>query len=130
MSRRTRRSGHQHSRWRVAAGVLLTSVLVACSTTGTFRLPPDTELEVLGRKVSPDPQGIVVTKPFFWSAAGIPPAGGIPYRLSRGGQIVKQGKLRAKIRPVAFFWPPAAIIYWPIGFNEEITYDLVSDRQE
>ncbi|MGJ0483206.1 MAG: hypothetical protein ACR65R_01560 [Methylomicrobium sp.] len=27
-------------------------------------------------------------------------------------------------------WPPAAAIYWPMGFNPDITYDLVNGTQE
>ncbi|MGZ5602355.1 MAG: hypothetical protein ACXWFX_17320, partial [Methylobacter sp.] len=74
--------------------------------------------------------GKVTTKPFFWTAAGIPPEGGIPYRLEKGGKVVKEGKLRTKFRTVSIFWPPFAAIYWPMGFNPDITYDLVNDKQE
>jgi hypothetical protein len=66
----------------------------------------------------------VTTKPFFWTAAG-----GIRYRLEKGGATIQEGKLRARFRVVSIFWPPLALIYWPIGFRPEITYDLVNGTQ-
>ena len=44
-------------------------------------------------------------------------AGGIPYKLEKDGKVVGEGKLQAKFRPVSIFWPPAALIYWPMGFG-------------
>lgn len=107
-------------------------MVTGCTTTGTFKVPSGTDLYVYKR---PEPvdikaDGKVTTKPFFWTAAGVPPDGGIPYRLEKGGKVVKEGKLRTKFRTVSIFWPPAAAIYWPMGFNPDITYDLVNDRQE
>ena len=63
-------------------------------------------------------------------AAGVPPGAGIPYSLQKDGKVVKEGKLRTKFRTVSIFWPPFAAIYWPMGFNPDITYDLVNDKQE
>jgi hypothetical protein len=108
------------------------ALVAGCSTTGTFKVPPGTDLYVYKR---PEPvdikaDGKVTTKPFFWTAAGVPPGGGIPYRLEKDGQVVKEGRLRTKFRPVSLFWPPFATIYWPMGFNPDITYDLVNDKQE
>jgi hypothetical protein len=74
--------------------------------------------------------GKVTTAPYFWTAAGMPPGGGVPYRLEKNGETLKEGKLRAKFRPVSIFWPPFALIYWPMGLNPNITYDLVNDTQE
>jgi hypothetical protein len=74
--------------------------------------------------------GKVTTTPFFWTAAGMPPGGGIPYSLEKDGKTIKDGRLRANFRVVSIFWPPFALIYWPMGFNPEITYDLVNDTQE
>ena len=34
--------------------------------------------------------------------------------------------MRAKFRPVSIFWPPVAILYWPIGFRLECN-DLTGD---
>ncbi|MDO9046296.1 MAG: hypothetical protein Q7U66_01000 [Methylobacter sp.] len=113
--------------------VLALLVLVTgCTTTGTFKVPSGTDLYVYKRPQPVDIKagGKVTTKPFFWTAAGVPPEGGIPYRLEKGGQVVKEGRLRTKFRPVSIFWPPAALIYWPMGFNPDITYDLVNDKQE
>lgn len=113
--------------------LLASLVLVTgCTTTGTFKVPEGSKLYIYERPepVAVDAGGKVTTKPFFWTAAGMPPGGGIPYKLEKDGQIVKQGKLRTKFRVVSIFWPPAAAIYWPMGFNPNITYDLVNDTQE
>jgi hypothetical protein len=104
--------------------------LVGCTTQGRFVIPKGTQLEVYRRPVTPDANGLVVTKPFFWTAAGIPPGGGVEYRLLRDGKVVQEGRLRTKFRVVSIFWPPAAAIYWPMGLNPEITYDLVKGKQE
>jgi hypothetical protein len=108
----------------------LVTCLSACSTTGHFVIPPGTELEVYERPVTVAPDGTVTTKPFFWTAAGIPPVGGVKYALRKDGKVIKQGRLRAKFRVVSIFWPPFALIYWPMGLNPNITYDLVHDTQQ
>ena len=107
-------------------------LITGCTTTGTFKVPPGSQLYVYKRPepVNIQSDGKVTTKPFFWTAAGIPPDGGIPYRLEQDGKVLKEGRLRAKFRPVSIFWPPAALIYWPMGFNPNITYDLINDTQE
>lgn len=113
--------------------VILRSLLVAaailssagCSTTGRFVTPPGTNLVVMGRNVEVQPNGEVTTSPFSWGGSG-----GIPYRLEKNGEVVKKGRLRAKFRPVSIFWPPLGAIYWPMGFNPTITYDLVNDTQK
>jgi hypothetical protein len=110
--------------------VLLSVALPACSTRGTFVIPEGTQLEVYQRPVTPGPDGVVVTKPFFWTAAGMPPAGGVEYRLLKGNKVVKSGRLRSKFRVVSIFWPPMALIYWPMGLNPNLTYDLVKGTQE
>lgn len=107
-------------------------LVTACTTTGTFKVPEGSRLYIYKRPepVQVDAAGKVTTKPFFWTAAGMPPGGGIPYRLEKDGQTLKEGKLRTKFRVVSIFWPPFAAIYWPMGFNPNITYDLVNDSQE
>jgi hypothetical protein len=110
--------------------VLLALALPACSTRGTFVIPDGTQLEVYQRPVTPDANGTVVTKPFFWTAAGMPPAGGVEYRLLKGDEVVQSGRLRAKFRVVSIFWPPMALIYWPMGLNPNLTYDLVQGTQD
>lgn len=117
---------------RMCLALVLLVMVAGCTTTGTFKVPPGTDLHVYKR---PEPvdiksDGKVTTKPFFWTAAGIPPEGGIPYSLEKGGKVIKEGKLRTKFRTVSIFWPPFAAIYWPMGFNPDITYDLVNDKQE
>ena len=105
--------------------VLVTAPLIACTTQGTFVIPEGTQLEIYQRPVTPEPNGLVTTRPFFWTAAG-----GIEYRLLRGNEVVQQGRLRARFRVVSLFWPPFAETYWPMGLNPNITYDLVKGTQE
>ena len=69
--------------------VLLTLTLPACRTRGTFVIPDGTQLEVYRRPVTPGADGVVMTKPFFWTAAGIPPTGGVEYRLLKDDKVVK-----------------------------------------
>jgi hypothetical protein len=112
--------------------VLFCVVAAGCSTTGHFKVPPNSQLYVYER---PEPMqvqadGSVTTTPFFWTASGIPPDSGIPYRLEQNGRTVQQGHLRAKFRVVSIFWPPLGALYWPMGFNPDITYDLVNNTQE
>lgn len=112
--------------------LLMLLMVSACTTTGHFKVPEGSQLYIYKR---PEPvdikaNGEVTTKPYFWTAAGIPPGGGVPYRLEKNGETIKEGKLRAKFRVVSIFWPPFALIYWPMGLNPDITYDLVNDTQE
>ena len=73
---------------------LLALALSGCSTTGRFVIPEGTELEVYRRPVELQEDGTVVTKPFFWTAAGSPPRRGVAYRLFREGEVIKEGRLR------------------------------------
>ena len=111
---------------------LLAIFAAGCTTTGHFVVPPNSKLYIYKRPdpVTVQPDGTVTTAPYFWTAMGLPPGGGIPYRLEEEGKPAKEGKLRAKFRVVSIFWPPFALIYWPVGMNPEITYDLVHDTQE
>jgi hypothetical protein len=116
--------------------LLLASLMLVtgCTTTGTFKVPEGAKLYVHKRPVPLTIQanGKAESKPFFWTAAGTPESGGgISYRLEKDGQTIKEGKLRTKFRPVSIFWPPVyGLIAWPFGFNPNITYDLVNDKQE
>lgn len=112
--------------------VLMLLMVAGCTTTGHFKVPEGSNLYIYKR---PEPvtiksDGEVTTQPFFWTAAGMPPGGGVPYRLEKNGETLKEGRLRAKFRPVSIFWPPFALIYWPMGLNPNITYDLINDTQE
>jgi hypothetical protein len=119
------------NRWLgVGLCFLMVSALAACTTRGRFVIPKGTQLEVYRRPVTVGADGIVETRPFFWTAIGVPPAGGAEYRLLKDGKVLQEGRLRVVIRPVAFFWPPAAIIYWPVGLNPRVTYDLVKGTQQ
>lgn len=114
----------------IKASILLSlciTAVVGCSTTGTFVVPEGSNLYINQRQqpVEISANGQVSTKPYFWNAIG-----GVPYRLEKNGEVLKEGKLRAKFRPVSIFWPPYALIYWPAGLNPDITYDLVNDTQE
>ena len=109
-------------KWLLVAFILIFSV--GCMTRGHFKLPQDSKLEIYGRKVAPDDDGVITTRPFFWTAAG-----GVKYKLTEKSGKVKEGKLRVKFRVVSVFWPPFAAIYWPMGLNPNIVYDLINDKQ-
>ncbi len=118
--------------YKILMVLIMVVGVVGCTTTGKFVVPSGTELYLHER---PEPveigdDGTVVSTPFFWTAMGVPPGGGIKYRLEKDGEVVKSGRLRAVFRPASIFWPPAATIYWPTGLNPNITYDLVNDTQE
>ena len=110
--------------------LVATLLISGCSTSGHFVIMDGTQLEVYRRPVNVQPDGRVVTRPFFWTATGIPPHGGCPYRLLKDNKVIKEGNLRVKFRPVSIFWPPFAVIYWPMGLNPNIMYDLVNDTQK
>ena len=111
---------------------LLIAFITGCTTTGNFKIEEGAKLYIYERPeaVEISSTGQVTTAPYFWTAAGVPPDSGIPYRLEKDGQTTKEGKLRTKFRVVSIFWPPFALIYWPMGLNPEITYDLINDTQE
>ncbi|BCD87252.1 hypothetical protein PSm6_36590 [Pseudomonas solani] len=109
---------------RTAAIVAVALVAGGCSTRTYFKLPEDTKVSVYERPQQFS-QGMVTTRPFFWSSAG-----GIPYKLTDShGTLVQQGKLRARFRVASIFWPPFAIIYWPMGFGQRC-YDLTSAQPQ
>lgn len=117
---------------KIVFSVLILLLLAGCTTTGHFKVPEGSKLYIYERPTPVDikADGEVTTKPFFWTAAGMPPGGGIPYRLEKSGEPNIEGRLRTKFRVVSLFWPPFAAIYWPMGFNPDITYDLINDTQE
>jgi hypothetical protein len=104
-------------KYLISAFALL--LCVGCTTTANFKVPANETLMVTDRVVAPDSEGKVTTSPFFWSEAG-----GIPYRLSDSkGNVVRSGHLKSQFRVTSIFWPPFALIYWPMGFNKN-GYDL------
>jgi len=104
---------------------IVSGLFAGCSTTGHFVVPEGSRLYLHERPepVQVQTDGTVSTTPFFWTAVA-----GIRYRLEKDGMATKEGKLPAKFRVVSIFWPPYAIIYWPIGLNPEITYDLKKEK--
>lgn len=119
----------------VRASFVLASVLLvsACSTQGRFVVPAGSKLYLGGRpepvKVQND--GSVNVHAFGWDAMGVPPAKGIPYRLEQDGKTVQEGRLRAVLRVQSLFLPPVVgILTVPTGLNPNITYNLVTGKQE
>ncbi len=105
----------------------------ACSTQGRFVVPAGSTLYLGGRpeavKVQND--GRVDVHAFGWDAMGVPPAKGIPYRLEQDGKTVQEGRLRTVLRVQSLFLPPIfGILTVPTGFNPNITYNLVTGKQE
>ena len=107
-------------------------ITTSCTTTGHFKVPEGSSLYVYKRPqpVEIKTNGEVTTKPFFWTAAGVPTESGIPYRQKKNGKPIKEGNLPTKFRVESIFWPPFALIYWPMGFNSGITYDLINGQHE
>ena len=100
-----------------------TCFALGCKTQGQFVLPPGTEVSIYNRPaVRPDASGQIVMNPFFWDAIA-----GVKYKLLKDGETVKEGKLKAKFRIVSIFWPPFALIYWPVGVDPDVTHDLTAD---
>lgn len=105
-------------------------VIAGCSTSASFKLPPNTGLLIKGEKVSfetatdADGYPVLNTRPFFWDAAV-----DISYSLIQNDKVIKEGKLPAQFRIVSIFWPPYSIIYWPFGFKLDC-YDLTKEFVE
>lgn len=86
--------------------------MMGCATSTYVKLPENSVLKVQRGNELPYKEGMVKRTPLSWSSAG-----GIPYKIEKNGKVIGEGRIRAKFRPVSIFWPPAAIIYWPIGFR-------------
>lgn len=99
--------------------IISIALLIAsgCSTSARFILPEDSKLIVYNREVTQTTKPVAM-RPFFWNAAP-----GVNYRLYQNGNVIKEGKLQTQFRPVSIFWPPYALIYWPMGFGGDC-YDL------
>ena len=44
-------------------------------------------------------------------------------------QQATEAELRARFRVASIFWPPFAIIYWPMGFGQRC-YDLTAEQPQ
>jgi hypothetical protein len=95
---------------------------MGCSTSGKFLAPERSALYINDRPFIVGPNGLIKTRPFFWSSAG-----GIPYRIEKDGAVIQTGKLPSRFRVASIFWPPFALIYWPIGLRTDMVYDLNND---
>lgn len=95
--------------------------LASCSTSTTFTVPKGQTLFIEGKEISKSEHAVYKRQPFFWDVAK-----GIPYRLEKKGKVVSQGRVKAHFRVASIFWPPAAIIYWPMRF--EPNYDFTSGK--
>ena len=109
-----------------AAIIIFLTLVTGCSTTARFKIPEGTELYLANRAqpVTIGENGIVRTRPYFWSSIA-----GIHYRLEKDHKVVQEGHVAARFRPVSIFWPPYALIYWPVGFNRHASYDLTGTRK-
>jgi hypothetical protein len=104
---------------------LISSMLVitGCSTTARFKLPQGTKIVVDNVPLSTIEAEEYKRSPYFWNVAA-----GIPYRLEKDGKIVKEGNLKSRFRVASIFWPPGALIYWPMGFDGP--YDLTEENSK
>ena len=103
---------------RIAGALALAAVVSGCSTAAYFKLPENSHVEIYKREQQYS-AGLIKTRPFAWSAAG-----GIPYKITdHSGSVLQEGKLRSRFRVASIFWPPFAIIYWPMGYGQRC-YDL------
>lgn len=92
-------------------------ILAGCSTTTQVKLPADSTVR-FDDHVEKYSQGDIKRRPFFWNTTG-----GIPYKVEKDGSVLSEGEVSSRFRVVSIFWPPYALIYWPMGFAEEC-YDL------
>ncbi|MBA2404895.1 MAG: hypothetical protein H0V66_09010 [Bdellovibrionales bacterium] len=100
--------------------MLFMFVIVSCSTTGKFKVPTGSKLIVEGKPLTEEQTKEYKRAPFFWNASK-----GIPYMIEKEGKIIDKGNIKSQFRVVSIFWPPFAIIYWPLGFSKE-EYDFTS----
>jgi hypothetical protein len=96
------------------------AVIAGCTTTAHFKVPENTTLYLEERPAEIAADGTVTTRPYFWTSAP-----GIHYRIEKEGATVQRGRIPSQFRPVSIFWPPYALVYWPFGFLDDTTYDLI-----
>jgi hypothetical protein len=100
----------------VALFLCVVWVLTGCGTSTKFVLPEGTRIYLPAKDKTFSP-GKAKARPFSWGSAG-----GIQYSLLKEGKTVKEGELTSNFRVISIFWPPLAILYWPMGFKS--CYDL------
>jgi hypothetical protein len=118
------RSPTKEEKMRIIARLvtpLIIGVAAGCSTSGQFKVPANTTLYLEERPTEVSADGLVTTRPFFWTSAP-----GVHYRLEKDGVTIERGRVPSQFRPVSIFFPPYALIYWPMGFRSDLTYDLVN----
>ncbi len=103
---------------------VLALFLGGCSTATYVKLPKNATVQIYERDAQHS-EGLVKTRPFFWTTTGA----GIPYRVEQNGKTLSQGRLHSRFRVASIFWPPYAIIYWPMGFGQKC-YDLSSQKPQ
>ncbi|OUR96867.1 hypothetical protein A9Q84_11055 [Halobacteriovorax marinus] len=108
---------------KLLLALLTLTVFVGCSTTTKFTIPKDTTLFIEGQELSSEQVVEYKRNPFFWNVAK-----GIPYRLERDGKTIDEGRLKSSFRVVSVFWTPAAVIYWPLGFQKG-GYDFTKTQE-
>lgn len=95
--------------------------ITGCSTATYVKLPADSTMKLKRGDETPYNEGLISRTPLSWSSAG-----GIPYKIEQNGEVTKEGKLSAKFRVSSIFWPPFAVLYWPMGFRYPC-YDLTGE---
>lgn len=109
---------------RTCALLLFVLATAGCSTSTWLKLPEQSTITINERSKEFS-QGLVKTRPFFWDRAS-----GVPYRLSDAqGEVLAEGTLRTRFRVGSIFWPPYAVIYWPMGFAQSC-YDLSNETPD
>ncbi len=105
-------------------GVLLVCFVLflgGCSTSTRFVIPDGTRVYLPAKDMT-FAAGKAGARPFFWSSFG-----SIDYQLQKDGKTIKEGQLESDFRVWSIFWPPFAILYWPVGF-EWNCYDLTGSE--
>ena len=92
--------------------ITLSAIMMGCTTSTYVKLPEGSQLKLQRGKDIPYKEGKIQRAPWSWSSTG-----GIPYKIEKDGSVVRDGKMKAKFRPASIFWPPYAILYWPMGFR-------------
>ncbi len=110
-------------------GVASTILLSGCSTSTKVVIPDGTELYISGDPVEIGEDDAVSTTPYFWTSAGSSPGGGISFELKKDNEVIQKGHFVSEFRPISILWPPLAFLYWPMGFHENVTYNLVNDTE-